>query len=337
MISAQAAKKRANAHLLAEGANLVAFSASRNKKHGLWVVDYRDPDRLDEMLMGGALAVIDEGEVHRIGSTPDAVDLLMESLGRSPLGMENDVWSRERESLALLADEDSTEAAGLAALVASRRPWPNVMHEELEKPYFRKLLRFVDSERRTGAVYPSASDLFAAFHLTPFEDVKVVILGQDPYHQPGQANGLCFSVAREIRRLPPSLRNIHRAMARDGFTPPAHGDLTGWARQGVLLLNAALSVRDSDANSHANEWREFTDAVIAKLSDREDHIVFVLWGNWANRKRDLINEDRHHVVSAPHPAARGSFQTAFRDAGTFTRVNELLEVLNDAPIDWALT
>ena len=126
----------------------------------------------------------------------------------------------------------------------------------------------------------------------------MVILGQDPYHRPGQANGLCFSVPRDVLGLPPSLRNIHAAMARDGFPPPAHGDLTGWARQGVLLLNTALSLRDSEANSHAKQWRDFTDAVITKLSDRQRPAVFVLWGKSAQRKRAaLIDADRHEVVT----------------------------------------
>lgn len=336
MISEQAAKKRANAYLRADGSNLVARRASRSRTHGVWVVGYRDPDRPDEMLTGGALVVTDEGEVHRIGSTPDAVDLLMESLGRSPFGMEDDVWSREGESIALLADEDPAEAAGLAALAASRRPWPEVLGEEFTRPYFQEMMRFVDRERRAGEVYPPAGDLFAAFHLTPYDKVKVVILGQDPYHQPGQANGLCFSVRRDVVRLPPSLRNIHRAMAQDGFTPPPHGDLTGWARQGVLLLNTALSVRDSEANSHAKQWREFTDAVITKLSKRKRPVVFVLWGKLAHRKRELINEDRHQVLTAPHPAARGRFQAEFREAGTFTDVNRRLESLEVAPIEWAI-
>lgn len=337
MISAQAAKKQANAHLRAEGSHLVALHATRSKKHGVWVVGYRDPDHPDEMLIGGALVVTDEGAVHGIGSTPDAVDLLMESLGRSLFGIAEDVWSREGESLVLLADEDPEEAAGLAALAASRRPWPDALGEELARPYFRELMRFVDLERRAGAVYPSAGDLFAAFHLTPYEEVKVVILGQDPYHQPGQANGLCFSVPRDVPKLPPSVRNIHAAMARDGFTPPSHGDLTAWARQGVLLLNTALSVRDSEANSHAKQWSEFTDAVITELSDRQRPVVFVLWGKSAHRKRELINEDRHEVVTAPHPAARGRFQTEFREAGTFTEVNQRLEALEVAPIEWGIT
>jgi uracil-DNA glycosylase len=334
VISAQAAKKQANAHLLAEGSNLVALHAFRHSTYGVWVVDYRDPDHPDEMLIGGALVVTDEGEVHAIGSTPDALDLLMESLGRNPFGGLNDVWSREGECLALLADEDPDEAADLAAWAASRRPWPGVLGGELGKPYFRELMRFLDCERRIGAVYPSAGDLFAAFRLTRYAEVKVVILGQDPYHQPGQANGLCFSAPRDVLTLPPSLRNIHAAMARDGFTPPPHGDLSGWARQGVLLLNTALSVRGSEANSHARQWREFTDAVITKLSTRQRPVVFVLWGKSAQRKRGLINEDRHVVVTAPHPAARGCLQAEFREAGTFTEVNRHLEFLGQAPIEW---
>lgn len=334
MISAQVAKEQANAHLRAERSRLVALHASRNKEYGVWVVDYRDPDHPDEMLTGGALLVTDEGEVHPIGSTPNAVGLLMDSQGRRPYRGADDVWSREGESLTVLADEDPEEAAGLAALAASRRPWPDVLGEELAKRQFTDLMRFVDRERRTGSVYPAVGDLFAAFHLTSYEKVKVVILGQDPYHQPGQANGLCFSVARDVVRLPPSVRNIHAAMARDGFTPPSHGDLTGWARQGVLLLNTALSVRDSEANSHARQWREFTDAVINKLSDRRRPIVFVLWGKAAQRERDLIDKDRHPILTAPHPAARGRFQAEFREAGTFAEVNRQLERLEMAPIQW---
>jgi uracil-DNA glycosylase len=337
VISASAAKKKANAHLHAEGSRLVALHASRNNKHGVWVVDYRDPDHPDEMLIGGALVVTDEGDVHGIGSTPDAVEVLMESLGRSSFGMADDVWSREGEGLALLADEDFDEAAGLAALAALRRPWPCTLDEELSKPYFKELMRFLDRERRTASIYPPPGDLFAAFHLTPYEEVKVVILGQDPYHQPGQANGLSFSVPQDVLKLPPSLRSIHASMAQDGFTPPRHGDLTAWAQRGVLLLNTALTVRDSEANAHAKQWREFTDAVITKLSNRQRPVIFVLWGKAAQRKRHLIDETRHEVVIAPHPAARGRFQTAFREAGTFAEVNRRLEALEIAPVEWTLT
>ncbi|WP_277343402.1 uracil-DNA glycosylase [Nocardioides sp. HDW12B] len=243
--------------------------------------------------------------------------------------------SRRRE--ALLADVDPEEAAGLAALARTRRPWPGVLDDELEKPYFRDLMGMVDRGRRTGVVYPPAGDLFAAFHLTPYDKVKVVILGQDPYHQPGQANGLCFSVPRDVPRLPPSLRNIYAMMTRDGLTPPPHGDLTEWAQRGVLLLNTALTVRDSRANSHAKQWRQFADAAITKLSDRDRPVVFVLWGKAAQRKRDLIDEDRHAVVTAPHPAARGRSQTEFREAKTLTEVNRRLDTLGVTPVDWAIT
>lgn len=334
MISAAKATRHANAHLRAEGARLVAVQASRDKKHGVWVVGYRDPDHAEEMLIGGALVVTDDGEVHSIGSTPDAVDVLMQSLPPRSIATAEDVWSREGESLALLADTDPEEAAGLAAWAASRRPWPDVLGEELEKQYFKKLMRFVDRERLRGPVYPSAGELFAAFHLTPFESVKVVILGQDPYHQPGQANGLCFSVSPNAPRFPPSLRNIHAALVHDGFTAPSHGDLSGWARQGVLLLNTALSVRESRANSHGQQWREFADAVITKINDRPRPVVFVLWGKKAQSKRHLINEDRHDVVTAPHPAARGRAQTHFREAGTFAEVNRRLKNHHETPIKW---
>lgn len=322
MISAQAAKNRANSHLRAEGSHLVVLHASRNKKYGVWTVAYSDPDHLNEVLDGGALVVTDEGEVHAIGSTPDAVDHLMESLGRSPAGLVEKTWSRERENLPVLAD--------------AQHPWPEELGDELAKPYFRDLMEFVDHERRTGAVYPPAADLFRAFHLTPYDQVKVVILGQDPYHQPGQANGLCFSVPRDVPRLPPSLRNIHAAMTQDGFAPPPHGDLTEWARQGVLLLNTALTVRDSEANSHSLHWRPFTEAVMSTLNARQRPIVFVLWGNSAHRERDLIDEARHVVLTAPHPAARGRYQAEFRNAGTFSEVNRLLEAHEVAPIRWAI-
>ena len=222
------------------------------------------------------------------------------------------------------------------AACESRLPgrWAEVLSDELDKPYFRQLMQFVGEERQRAEVYPPAAEVFAAFEKTSYEDVKVVILGQDPYHQPAQAHGLCFSVPRTTTKLPPSLRNIHVAMARDGFAAPLHGDLTGWTRQGVMLLNTALSVRDSSPNSHATQWREFTDAVIVALSDRHRPLVFVLWGRAAQRKRGLIDEDRHGVVSAPHPAARGRHQREFRETGTFVEVNRCLERRDLPPISW---
>jgi uracil-DNA glycosylase len=172
--------------------------------------------------------------------------------------------------------------------------------------------------------------------LTPFDQVKVVLLGQDPYPNPGQAMGLSFSVPHGVR-LPTSLRNIHRALEADGFTPPPDGDLTGWARQGVLLLNAALTVPHRDAGRHLREWAPFTDAVVAKLNARQQPMVFVLWGAKAQRllRRGLVDESRHVVVTAPHPAARGKAQRVFREARTFGRVNDALAKTGLGQIDWS--
>jgi uracil-DNA glycosylase len=237
----------------------------------------------------------------------------------------------------LLAAQDPLEADGLAAWTAARRPWPGVLDEERAKPYFRDVLRFVTAERakRRSDVYPADSDVFAAFHLTPFDAVKVVILGQDPYPNPGQAMGLSFSVPRGVR-LPTSLVNIHAAMRTEGLTPPEHGDLTGWARQGVFMLNTALTVPRGAAGKHLAAWRPFTDAVIRVLSARDQPVVFVLWGAKAQRvlRRQLIDTDRHGVVVAPHPAARAAAQTRFRQAQTFTKVNNMLRDLGNKTVDW---
>jgi uracil-DNA glycosylase len=195
-----------------------------------------------------------------------------------------------------------------------------------------QLLEYVAQQREAGPVHPRHNDLFAAFRFTTYDSVKVVILGQDPYHQPGQANGLCFSVPRDLSKLPPSLRNIHIAMANAGFTPPDHGDLTGWAEQGVLLLNTALTVREGEPNSHAKVWRAFTDAVIRKLDERERPVVFVLWGRFAQRKAELL--EHNQPVTAPHPASRGESQAEFRKGTTFLEVNERLEALGEKPIRW---
>jgi uracil-DNA glycosylase len=245
------------------------------------------------------------------------------------------VYAREGESLALLSDQDPAEAAGLAAWAASRRPWPDILGDETSEPYFRDLLQFVDMERTRYEVYPKSADVFAAFHLTPYDNVKVVILGQDPYPQPGEANGLSFSVPRD-GSPPKSLRNIFAAMRHDQIAAPEHGDLTAWAQQGVLLLNTALTVRRADPGSHAKEWRAFTDAVIPLLSAREDPLVFVLWGRAAQRKKRLIDTDRHGVIEAPHPAARGVAQVRFREARTFSAVDRTLRAFGRAPVNWTI-
>lgn len=300
MISARAAKRYANAHLRAEGSTYVATQAAIDHDHGVRVVSYGDPARPGEQLTGGALVVTDAGEVHSIGSAPGEVGLLLDSLAQPPSG-------------------------------PVTLPWPEVLGAEMADPSFRRLLEDIERERDEATIYPAACDVFAAFDLTPYDDVRVVILGQDPYHQHGQATGLCFSVPRHLHKLPPSLRNIHRALENAGFGVQLHGDLTGWAEQGVLLLNTALTVRASEANSHAQRWAGFTDTVIRKLDEREDPIVFVLWGEWAQRKAPLISEP-HHVVTAPHPASRGQAQQVFREGETFTSVNEYL----DRPVQWAL-
>jgi uracil-DNA glycosylase len=212
--------------------------------------------------------------------------------------------------------------------------WSDILDEERADPYWAQLQHFVEQERAQREVYPSESAVYAALDLTPFEKVRVVILGQDPYPNPGQAMGLSFSVPREVP-LPVSLRNIHTAMRAENIEPAEHGDLTGWATQGVLLLNAGLTVPRNGAGRHLSVWRPFTDAVIRRLNDRKQPVVFVLWGAKAQRvlRRGLINPERHPVVCAPHPASRGPSQRAFREARTFSRINELI---TGDPIDWSL-
>lgn len=332
MISHQRAKRLANEHLRAAGASFVATQATRHSQFGVWVIGYRHAAGPDVMLDGGGLVVTDDGEVHDLSSAPGALDNLLMELGRWPGTTLGDVFEREGESLMLLADIDPEEAAGLAAWAASRMPWPRVLGEETSKPYFNVLMQFLAKERARREVYPAHRDVYAAFHLTPYEAVRVVILGQDPYPNPGQANGLCFSVPRGIPK-PRSLANIHAAMQRDGFTPPEHGDLAAWATQGVFLLNTALTVRRNEPNSHAKAWAEFTDAVIMALNAREEPVVFVLWGRKAQKKKRLIDTTVHDVVESPHPAARGQAQIQFRESMTFSTVNRMLD---GDPIDWSI-
>lgn len=340
------AKRVANLHLAAEGATLVAKRATRNRRYGVWLVGYVDPTAPDQLLEGGALVVTDAGMVHDVGSAPGSLDDLMLALGLWPGADPADVFDPEdvpasdtdAESLVLLAGDDAEEAVELAAWSGARQPWPGVLDAERAEPYFGDLMRFVKGERArlAGEVYPAESDVFAAFHLTPFEKVKVVVLGQDPYPNPGQAMGLSFSVPTGVR-LPTSLRNIHKAMREENLEPPAHGDLTGWARQGVLLLNTALTVPAGGAGKHLAAWRPFTDAVIRLLNEREQPVVFVLWGAKAQRvlRRNLVDAERS--VVAPHPAARGAAQTRFREAETFKQVNDLLRGFDVEPVEWENT
>jgi uracil-DNA glycosylase len=214
--------------------------------------------------------------------------------------------------------------------------WNPILRGEFEKPYWADLQQFVHSERSAHQVFPPHDEVFAALHLTPFESVKVLILGQDPYHGPGQAHGLCFSVRPGVAP-PPSLVNIFTELESDlGIAPPDHGHLTHWARQGVLLLNTTLTVRARQAASHQKKgWEVFTDEVIKAVAAKTDLVVFVLWGAAAGRKRDLIDTERHRVISAPHPSPLSAHR-GFFGSKPFSAINRHLSEAGREPIDWAL-
>ncbi len=220
--------------------------------------------------------------------------------------------------------------------MAPRTDWNPALRGEFSQPYWEKLQQFVESERDRYPVYPPADQVFAALHLTPLERVKVLILGQDPYHGPGQAHGLCFSV-RSGTALPPSLRNIFTELRDDlGLEPPSSGDLTPWARQGVLLLNATLTVRAGQAGSHQGQgWETFTDQVIRTVNDKPETVVFVLWGNPARRKASLIDQSRHVVIESPHPSPLSAHR-GFFGSKPFSRANQALIAAGREPVDWSL-
>lgn len=212
--------------------------------------------------------------------------------------------------------------------------WKNALQEEFEKPYFKELADFVKREYEKETVYPSPKFIFRAFELCPFNEVKVVILGQDPYHGGGQANGLSFAVNDGVR-FPPSLRNMYKELESDiGGTPNPSGDLSRWAKQGLLLLNATLTVRASSPGSHQNQgWEAFTDAVIRTLSEQRENLVFILWGNYARAKGAHIDRTKHLVIESPHPSPF-SAHNGFFGSKPFSKANEYLTAHNTAPIDW---
>jgi uracil-DNA glycosylase len=212
--------------------------------------------------------------------------------------------------------------------------WKKVLADEFQQPYFAAIKQFLVQEKKAGkTVYPPGPLIFNAFNSTPFHEVKVVILGQDPYHGPGQAMGLSFSVPREVS-IPASLRNIYRELQDDvGIPIPKHGDLSRWSTQGVFLLNAMLTVERGKAGSHSKiGWQKFTDAVIRKLSHGREGLIFMLWGNFAKNKKVLIDEMKHHVLEARHPSPLAG--NAFLGCKHFSKANELLEQQGLAPIDW---
>lgn len=214
--------------------------------------------------------------------------------------------------------------------------WLNTLDSEFEQPYFSQIKQFLLSEKQAGkTIYPAGSLIFNAFNLTPIEKVKVVILGQDPYHNEGQAHGLCFSVADGVPP-PPSLENMFKELQNDlGIPPSRHGNLTAWANQGVFLLNAILTVEAHKPASHQKiGWQQFTDAVIQKISDQQEGIVFMLWGNFAKSKIPLIDASKHHILTAGHPSPLSA--RLFFGCRHFSKANELLEQQGKTPIDWYL-
>ncbi len=217
-----------------------------------------------------------------------------------------------------------------------RTDWNPILRGEFDKPYWPILQQFVADERAQGAVYPPHDQVFAALHLTPYADVKVLILGQDPYHGPRQAHGLCFSVPHGIQQ-PPSLQNIFAELRDDlGVEPPTHGNLEGWARQGVLLLNAFLTVRARQAASHRSAgWETFTDEVIRAVSAKPERVVFILWGAFARRKKSFVDLTRHVVIESAHPSPL-SAHNGFFGSKPFSRANAALAAAGRQPIDWSL-
>jgi uracil-DNA glycosylase len=214
--------------------------------------------------------------------------------------------------------------------------WNPILRAEFEKPYWLALRAFVAQERASHEVFPPPDQEFAALHLTPYADVKVLLLGQDPYHGPGQAHGLCFSVSPPTPP-PPSLKNIFKELESDvGFSPVNHGSLEHWATQGVLLLNATLTVRKGQAASHQRQgWERFTDEVIKAVNAKQTPVVFILWGSAAGKKQTLIDSNRHHIVSSVHPSPLSAHR-GFFGSKPFSTTNDHFRSNGQAPIDWQL-
>ncbi len=214
--------------------------------------------------------------------------------------------------------------------------WLAHLEPEFHKPYMKDLRSFLVAEKKRGNVYPPGAEIFNAFSFTPFDSVRVVVLGQDPYHNHGQAHGLCFSVRRGVEP-PPSLRNIYKELSDDvGFVAPSHGELTHWAKQGVLLLNTVLTVRAHQANSHRDRgWETFTDCVIHLLNAQREGLVFVLWGSAAGRKSAMIDDGKHLVLRSPHPSPLSAYR-GFFGCRHFSRINQHLVERGGSPSDWQI-
>lgn len=318
MLTRTEALAKANAFFREEGIPDVASSATPNPLQGLWIVGHHDPDRPDDLIIGGGpLVVPTEGRVYRSrGSIPPWPE---------EIGLEEpEVWRFDRGE----------------GLLPTR--WADRLSGELEKDYWSKLLEFVGEERGNHDVFPPPSQTFAAFEFTPYDEVRVVVLGQDPYANPGEAHGLAFSVPIGVPK-PRSLRNIHTVLESDvGGHPPGHGNLEAWAAQGVLLLNTALTVRAGSKKDHlvhrrwrweGQGWTTFTDAVVDAVNAKSDRVVFILWGQDAQRKEKRIDLSRHAVVKSSHPSPLSAHR-GFLDSHPFTETNELLDKSPPGRIDW---
>lgn len=215
--------------------------------------------------------------------------------------------------------------------------WQNVLEGEFEKPYFKTLQTFVEEERKKHTIFPPEEDVFSAFDLTPYDKVNVLLLGQDPYHDDNQAHGLCFSVRPGIKP-PPSLVNMYKELKDDvGFNIPKHGYLIDWAKQGILMINAVLTVQAHTPNSHKDKgWEKFTDAVIGKVNEKTDPVVFVLWGGYAQKKEKLIDSSRHIIIKCAHPSPL-SARNGFFGSKVFSKINQALVENGKPTINWQLS
>lgn len=224
-----------------------------------------------------------------------------------------------------------------SATITTEQTWQSVLSEEKKKPYFQQILQFLAEQKaQNKTIYPPQQDIFRALSLTPFESTKVVIIGQDPYHGPEQAMGLSFAVNQGVA-IPPSLRNIYKELHQDlGIPPASHGDLSHWAKQGVLLLNASLTVEAHKPQSHAKiGWQTFTDAIITSLNNHDHGIVFLLWGAYAQKKQNLIDKNKHHILCSTHPSPLSAHR-GFLGSKPFSKTNALLAQLDRSPINWQL-
>ena len=212
--------------------------------------------------------------------------------------------------------------------------WDIMLQDEFDRPYFKRLENFLTEERARYEIYPPQEDVFNALRYSSFQDTKVVILGQDPYHEPGQAHGMCFSVNKGVK-IPPSLVNIYKEIEDDlGIKPPSHGYLAGWARQGVLLLNTVLTVRRGQANSHKGKgWEIFTDRIVEILNERHKPLVFILWGANAKSKTELITNKDHMVITGAHPSPLSAWK-GFFGGGYFSKTNRYMEITGQDPVNW---